>query len=232
MKEPIDISFKPIHEGVGFSSEPPRSFSYYEKNEEDLASKDVFNDLVDSPKFYDQLLERLENPILESVHPSENLQHKDRLQKPSDIPPKKNMDSISKENSEWSYADESPLNSLFLLPWSVLRLDMMFTLGIYLLGGILSVVAFGIQQIPSLFFIILSYGVFHQIYLILCRSLMGCSLGEERYNIRWNTKSVFHFLLRGFFCILTGFVFLPLSSMILRKDILSDCTDLRPQYNI
>ena len=89
MKEPIDISFKPIHEGVGFSSEPPRSFSYYEKNEEDLASKDVFNDLVDSPKFYDQLLERLENPILESVHPSENLQRKDRLQKPSDIPPKK-----------------------------------------------------------------------------------------------------------------------------------------------
>ena len=109
---------------------------------------------------------------------------------------------------------------------------MMFTLGIYLLGGILSAVAFGIQQIPSLFFIILSYGVFHQIYLILCRSLMGCSLGEERYNISWNTKSVFHFLLRGFFCILTGFVFLPLSSMILRKDILSDCTDLHPQYNI
>ena len=235
MKEPIDISFKAINSGVGFSSSVPKSFSYYEKSSTELAldSEDVFENLLDSPDFYDQLEKRLEKPILDSLSPKKKPHFKttpSTLQKQTDKP--EDSPYLSLTSTESFQEQESPLNVFFMPPFSALRIDLTFTLGLYMLGGVLSAVLFGISNMPSWVFILLGYGVFHQIYLIVCRSLMRCSLGEERCNIGWNTKSFLPFVLRGLISIFTGFVLLPICSVLFRKDLLEECTGLRLRYNI
>lgn len=238
MKEPIDISFKALNSGVGFSSSAPKSFSYYEKSSTELAldSEDIFENLLESPEFYDQLEKRLETPVLESLSPQKTyFKTKSALQEDKqELSQRESQDQLNFPRSASKFVQEieSPLNTLFIPPFLVLKVDIAFTLGLYMLGGVLSAAAFGIQNTPSWIFLLLGYGIFHQLYLVICRSVMGCSLGEERCNISWNIKTPIYFILRGLLSIFTGFVFLPLLSIIFRKDLLEDCTGLHLEYNI
>lgn len=230
MSEFKDISFKAVHTGVGFYQDIPKSSSYYEEKDEDRllssSSAELFHGLnKSSPQFYEQLTERLERPILDSFK-----------QKKQPAPIQKNIHTpkeTQKKHEVHILSDEkSPLNVIQLPPWPVLKVDFSFTCGLYLIGLALTGAFFNAQAIPSPLMICCGFGLFHQLYTIICRSIMGCTLGEERYNLVWKNKSTLRFTLRGLMIIFTGFISLPLLSALFKRDLLEDYTRTRLQYSI
>ena len=117
-------------------------------------------------------------------------------------------------------------------PWQVIKLDLTFTCGLYLTAWAVIGAFFNIQAVPSLFLMVYGFGLFHQIYTIICRSSIGATLGEERFNLVWEEGSALRFTLRGLIVTLTGFISLPLLSALFKRDFLEDYTQMRLQYNI
>ena len=233
MGEFEDISFKAVHTGVGFYQDAPKSSSYYEEKDEDRllssCSADLFHGLdKSSPQFYEQLTERLERPILDSFENQKN--RPAPAQRQTQVLEKK---KLQKKNEVHVLSDEkSPLNSIKLPPWKVLKVDFSFTCGLYLMGWTLTGAFFNAQAMPSLLLMCCGFGLFHQLYTIICRSLMGCTLGEERYNLTWKDGSALRFTLRGLMIIFTGFISIPLLSAFSKRDLLKDYTQTQLQYNI
>ena len=231
MREFEDISFKAVHTGVGFYQDLPKSSSYYEEKDEDRLlssySSELFHGLdTSSPQFYEQLTERLERPILDSFKKPKK--HPAPIQQQIYVPEK-----IQKKNEVRILSDEkSPLNAIKLAPWQVLKVDFSFTCGLYLMGWAMTGAFFNAQVMPSLLLMCYGFGLFHQLYTMICRSVMGCTLGEERYNLMWKNGSAVRFTLRGLIIILTGFVSIPLLSALFKRDLLEDYTQTRLQYNI
>ena len=226
-----DISFKTVHTGVGFYQDVPTSSSYYEEKDEDRLlsshSAEIFHDLdTSSPQFYKQLTERLEHPILDSFQPSQKKSTpiQQQIYSPETTQKKHEIRTLSDE--------KSPLNAVKLPSWEVLKVDFSFTCGLYLIGCALIGAFFNVQAVPSLLLMCFGFALFHQIYTIICRSLMGCTLGEERYNLVWKNGSAFRFILRGLLITFTGFISLPLLSALFRRDLLKDYTQTQLQYSI
>ena len=233
MSEFEDISFKAVHTGVGFYQDIPKSSSYYEDKDDDHLlssySAELFHGLdKSSPQFYEQLTERLERPILDSFKK-----------------PKKHTNSvqpqtyeIEKEKNKKKYEvrilsdEKSPLNIIKLPPWQVMKMDFAFTCGLYLIGWVMVGAFFNAQAVPSPLLMFCGFCLFHQLYTMICRSLIGCTLGEERYNLIWENGSAIRFTLRGLVLILTGFISIPLLSALFKRDLLEDYTHTRLQYNI
>ena len=228
MKEPQkDIIFKSLNAGVGFSSTlMDSSFSYYEKKEGDLNQLNIFDKLSQSPDFYDELTKRLEEPLLDSLE--ENRTYKNNFTPSKQIVEK--VKPVFKRSLETYSEIHSPLSFNCLPPLEALKTDFIFTLGLFMLGGVLAGVLFEFYQIPSLFLTLFSYGVFYQIYTACMRTFMGSTFGEERCNIGWNTKSPLRFVARSCLFILTGFVFIYLFSIVFKRDLFEDYTDLKLQY--
>ena len=231
MSELEDISFKTVHTGVGFYQDVPKSSSYYEEKDEDRLlsshSDELFHGLnTSSPQFYKQLTERLEHPILDSFKPGKKKSTPIQQQLPS---PK----TRQKKHEVRILSDEkSPLNAIKLPSWEVLKVDFSFTCGLYLIGWALIGAFFNVQAVPSLLVMCSGFALFHQLYTIICRSLMGCTLGEERYNLIWKNGSTLRFILRGLIIIFTGFISLPLLSALFKRDLLEDYTQTQLQYSI
>ena len=232
MNEFEDISFKAIHTGVGFYQDIPKSSSYYEDKDEDCllssSSAELFHDLdKSSPQFYEQLTERLERPILDSF---KNQKKSAPTQQQTHAMEK---ETIQKKHEVRILSDEkSPLNIIKLPPWRVLKVDFAFTCGLYLIGWAMVGALFNAQAVPSPLLMFYGFCLFHQLYTMACRSLIGCTLGEERHNLVWENGSAVRFTLRGLILILTGFVSIPLLSALFRRDLLEDYTQIRLQYNI
>lgn len=231
MSEFEDISFKTVHTGVGFYQDVPKSSSYYEEKDEDRLlsshSAEIFHGLnTSSPQFYKQLTERLEHPILDSFKPSrkKSTPIQQQIHSP-ETPQKKHEIRILSD-------EKSPLNAVKLPSWDVLKVDFSFTCGLYLIGWALIGAFFNVQAVPSLLMIGCGFALFYQLYTIICRSLMGCTLGEERYNLIWENGSALRFILRGLIITFTGFISLPLLSALLRRDLLEDYTQIRLQYSV
>ncbi len=231
MNEFEDILFKAVHTGVGFYQDAPKSSSYYEDKDEDHLlssnSADLFHDLdQSSPQFYEQLTERLERPILDSFQ---------KPKKYSD-PVKQQTPVIGKTQNKHEVRilrdEKSPLNAINLPPWQVMKVDFAFTCGLYLIAWAMVGALFNAQAVPSPFLMIYGFGLFHQLYTIICRSIIGGTLGEERYNLMWEEGSALRFTLRGLIIVLTGFIAIPLLSALFKRDLLKDYTQIRLQYNI
>lgn len=232
MNEFEDISFKAVHTGVGFYQDIPKSSSYYEDKDEDCLlsanSAEIFHDLdKSSPQFYEQLTERLEQPILDSFKKPK--EHTSSVQ-PQTHKVKK---ETQKKHEVRILSDEtSPLNKIQLPPWQVMKVDFAFTCGLYLIGWAMVGAFFNAKAIPSPLLMFYGFCLFHQLYTITCRSLIGCTLGEERCNMTWENGSALRFTLRGVILTLTGFVSIPLLSALFKRDLLEDYTQTRLQYNI
>ena len=232
MSEFENIPFTAVHTGVGFYQDIPQSSSYYEEDEDRLLSSnstDLFYDLdTSSPHFYKQLTQRLERPILDSFkkqkkYPNPVTQQTRVIEK----------DSIQKKHEVRILRDEkSPLNAINLPPWQVMKVDFAFTCGLYLIAWAMVGALFNAQAVPSPFLMIYGFGLFHQLYTIICRSLIGSTLGEERCNLVWEEGSALRFTLRGLMIVLTGFIAIPLLSALLKRDLLEDYSQIRLQYNI
>ena len=252
MIEQKPIEFQAIDKGAGFHDNCPRPPSFYKEKDihEDhlLAQDTVFKSLGESKDFYDQLIKNLEDPILESFDQVFDRSAVDSTQKLF-------MDSVSKTTSKQPLDEKSlypihplppmpqksslkewdkisPLNRHKFFPFSVIKWDFAFSIGLYFLTLVAVGVVFSTPALPSVFFLTFLFGIFHQVYTALFRSLMGCTLGEERYNISWNIRSPALFCLRGLLVALTGFIFIPICSALFKRDLLEDCTGIRPQYNI
>ncbi|MDE0151552.1 MAG: hypothetical protein OXK80_03505 [Bdellovibrionales bacterium] len=232
MNEFEDISFKAVHTGVGFYQDIPKSSSYYEDKDEDCllsaSSTEIFHGLdKSSPQFYEQLTERLEQPILDSFKkPKEHI---------SSVQPQthKLKKETQKKHEVRILSDEtSPLNKRQLPPWQVMKVDFAFTCGLYLIGWAMVGALFNAKAIPSPLLMFYGFCLFHQLYTTTCRSLIGCTLGEERCNMTWENGSALRFTLRGIILTLTGFVSIPLLSALFKRDLLEDYTQTRLQYNI
>jgi len=231
MNEFEDISFKAVHTGVGFYQDIPTS-SYYEDKDEDRLlssySMELFHNLdQSSPQFYEQLTERLERPILDSF----------KKQKKYTTPVKPQIHNTGerkqKKHEVRLLRDEQlSLNSLKLPPWQVMKVDFAFTCGLYLTGWALVGALFNVQTVPSPLLMFFGFCLWHQLYTMICRAMIGCTLGEERSNLTWENGSVLRFILRGFIIILTGFISIPLLSALFKRDLLEDYTQTRLQYNI
>ena len=214
------IQFKALNEGIGFHQEE-------EPETDPFASVDLFHNLDSAdPQLYEKLMERLEDPILESFN--------EMFEEPSKkaLPQEKKQAPVLKKQESKVWEKASPLGKNMLLPSSALKLDLAFSLGLYLMACVSFGLLFSTKALPSIFLMIFGFGLLHQIYLAVCRSLIGSSLGEERCNIGWNGGSPIHFLLRGILLSLTGFVFIPFVSALIGRDVLEDLTGLYPQYNI
>jgi len=225
-----ELEFQAVNSGVGFSSAlVDTGFSYYEKKEENLSQPDIFDQLSQSPDFYDELKNRLEEPLLSSVNEKGDYKNNFTPQKQTSTEKVKPSFKSSLE----TYSEiHSPLNSFCLPSFEVLKVDFMFTFGLFMLGGVLTSLVFGIYQVPPLFLTLFLYGVFYQLYVACMRSFIGYTLGEERCNIGWNQRSSLRFIARSLLFILTGFIVIPLFSMIFKKDLFEDLTGLKLRYNI
>jgi len=231
MNEFEDISFKAVHTGVGFYRDIPKSSSYYENKDEDRLlssnSAELFHNLdISSPQFYEQLTERLERPILESFK-------KPKTYTGSVQPQTDRIKEKKKKHEVHILREEtSPLNKIKLPPWQVVKVDFAFTCGLYLIGWAMVGALFNAQALPSPLLMLYGFCLFHQLYTMICRSFIGCTLGEERCNLTWENGSTLRFMLRGFIIILTGFISIPLLSALFKRDLLEDYTQARLQYNI
>ena len=233
MNEFEDISFKAVDAGAGFYQETPKAASFYEDKDEDrlLSSNSVelFHGLDPaSPQFYEQLTQRLERPILDSFQKQKRKKHSNPGRQRTPV-----LEKIQAQREVRILREEkSPLNSINLPPWPVMKVDFAFTGGLYSIALAGIGVFFNIQTLPSPFLMAYGFGLFHQLYTIICRSLIGSTLGEEKYNMIWEEGSALRFILRGLIVILTGFITLPLLSALFKRDLLEDCTQIRLQYNI
>lgn len=229
MEDNLDkIQFKAINNGIGFYQDIPQSKSFYRKDDEHQLLPDIFHGLDPSPDLYNQLIQRLEDPILESLN--QTLEDSSSVV-PKKAPPPYNLSSRKKSDFS-EFKQESPLNKKMFLPSIALKIDFLFSIGLYLFTWVMIGVLFSSAVVPPLLFIALSFGLFHQLYVVICRSLIGCTLGEERCNISWSTRSPLYFILRGFLVSLTGFILIPICSALLGRDLLEDYTGIHPQYNI
>lgn len=231
MNEFENTSFKIVHRGVGFYQDAPKSSSYYEEKDEDrlLSSKsaDLFYGLdQSSPEFYEQLTQRLENPILDSF----------KKQKTYSGPIQKQIhektEKIKKTEVRILSDEKSPLNTFNLPPWQVIKVDFAFTCGLYLIGWAMAGALFSAQVVPAPFLMIYGFGLFHQLYTVICRSLIGGTLGEEKYNLMWKDGSALRFTLRAVIIVFTGFISIPILSALFKRDLLEDYTQIRLQYSI
>lgn len=224
-----EIRFEALNEGVGLTEPQSKMDSHYADLDEDLLittySKDIFFNLDLSGDNYDQLIRRLEKPVLESLENQETFyppRRKKVLNQPS-LTQKK----LVTLNEQKNLSKEKDWHPLGVLLW-----DYGFSLGVFLIGAPLFAGLFQWSFSSSDFVLLgLSYGLFHQFYAILCRSLLGSTLGEERYNLGWNEASVLRFVARGILVIATGFILIPLLSLIFKKDLFREYTGLRLRYN-
>ena len=221
MSEFEDIPFKTVHTGVGFYQDIPRASSYYEGKDEDQllssSSSALFHGLdPSSPQFYEQLTQRLERPILDSFQKPKKYSGSVKQQIPAlEKPQNKHEVRVLRD-------EKSPLNILSLPPWQVIKVDFAFTCGLYLTSWAVIGAFFNIPSIPSLFLMVYGFGLFHQLYTMICRSFIGATLGEERFNLTWEEGSPLRFILRGLIIVLTGFISLPLLSALFKRDLLED----------
>ena len=225
-----DPTFKAIGDGIGFYEERPPG-AYDEDPESSLFSSNeaLFEGLDQSPKLYDQLLERLEDPVLKSFHKMMEAPHPKPASSTENILNPKERKRVQAPSP---FEERSALGKRMLPVSGVWKLDLCFSLGLSLLTCIAIGLFFGSPALPPLFICTFVFGLFHQAYLMISRSFMGCSLGEERYNISWNKKSPLLFIARGLLICLTGFILIPICSAVLKKDILGELTGLQPLYNI
>ena len=232
MSEFNPINFEPVHKGVGYYSDLPPS-SYYDVQDEDQLLSTSMTDVFKNTDFkslnYDELVEHLERPILDDF---KNQKHLTPYLKPAVLKPEVSSEKESQEEVQMFVDQNIAVNSIGLPEWNVLKLDYSFSLGLYLLGGVMVSVLFGSPYISSLLFASVGFGLFHQIYLIVSRSILGASLGEERYNLAWRKASPWNFILRGLIVTLTGFVLIPFFSALLKRDLLKEYTGLQLEYNV
>ena len=219
MSELDRFKFKTLHKGVGHNCEVPSSSSYYDVYDEDrlLSTSNVLSE-------YDDLIERLERPILDSLTPSKVLapQVKQKVKKEE---PLEQVQIFSDQNI--------PVNSIGLPPWSVLRMDFSFSFGLYVIGVVTLSLLIGLPTtLSSLFFVVAGFGLFHQTYLVLSRSILKSSIGEDHCNLHWPQASTLSFILRGVILTFTGFVFIPFFSVLLKRDLLKEYTGLDLEYNV
>ncbi len=234
MSELDNINFKALHKGVGYYSDLPPSSSYYDVYDEDqllsTSTTDVLSSLNSQSLNYDKLVERLERPILDGFKNQKNFTpNADSILRDDNIvTPLGN----TQEKVQIFSDTNSPVNFMGIPSFSVLKMDYSFSLGLYMLGGVMISLLFGLPTVSALFFILVGFGIFHQLYLVISRSILGASLGEEYYNLCWQHSSIVNFILRGVILTLTGFVLLPLFSVLLKRDLLKDYTGLQLEYNV
>ena len=222
-------SFKALHEGVGHNnSEAPSSSSYYDIYDEDqllsTSTTDTLSQQKDTPIEYDTLIKRLERPILDSLTPSETQmpREKKKIKKEEPI---EEVQIFSEQNSA--------VNSMGIPSWKVLKMDFSFSLGLYLLSGVILSLLIGLPStLSSWFFVVMGYGAFHQAYLVLTRSILKSSVGEDYYNLHWPQSSASSIILRGLILTFTGFLLIPFFSALLKKDLLKEYTGLYLEYNV
>ena len=174
-------------------------------------------------------MDRLEQPILDSFKSSD---HQRMILDPTTQTPTRSQSKKTplKTNTIQTPQEDSPLNWFLLPSLTVFRVDFIFTCGMYLFGLVLFSAVFRVSL--DWFWAFAGFGIFYQTYLVICRSLMGATLGEERCNLGWRGFSVLRFIGRGLLVTLTGFILLPLLSILFRRNLLEDCTGLRLQYNM
>ena len=226
-----DPAFKAIGHGIGFYEERPPG-AYDEDPESSLFSSNeaLFEGLEKSPDLYHQLLERLEDPVLKSFHQTMDKPHPPQISREDPI-----LNQTARRPAKTSpppFEERSALGPRMLPVSGVWKLDLCFSFALSLLACVAVGLLFGSPVFPPLFICALSFGLFHQTYLILSRCLMGSTLGEERCNISWNKKSPLLFIARGLLICLTGFILIPICSALFKKDILGELTGLKPLYNI
>ena len=234
MKGSEDFFLKPLDEGLGFYSEPPLS-SYYSSKEEDFLSSSEVQSLFlgleeKSPEFYEKLTQRLEEPIISSFE--KPIKKQDSLNR--NLKKNENVKINKEKNKIQIFNDqESPLNILGLPELEVMKVDFAFTAGLYMIGWSSAGALFSLQVLPSVLTLLLGFGLFHQFYVFMCRSIIGSTLGEERYHLGWRGASILKFALRSLILSLTGFVFIPLFSALFKKNLMSDyCGNLYLDYSI
>lgn len=226
-----EISFKALNRGLGLYNSEIRNSSYYENKDEarlsSSYSQDVFFNLDLSGDNYDQLLNRLEQPVLDSLegHASFQTPLRKKITSPMAVP-------IIKQQAQRSLKEDQALGLRQLPPLGVLFIDYSFSIGLFLLSIPVLSYLFNFIAPPSIFLSIIAYNIFHQIYVTLCRSFSGCTLGEQRYNLGWSYSSVPRFFIRSLLIMCTGFISIPILSAIFKKDLFEICTGLKLRYNI
>ena len=233
MLENQEIKFKAVNKGIGFYQETPKAPSIFTPKDEDhlfsSGAGSLFQGLdSSSSKFYEELTQRLEEPVLESLMHRPPAELAPLEQK---SPKEKSLNKKAKNFFE-NFDKDSPLNRFCLPPKEVIQLDFSFSLGLYLLALVLIGIFFQAKWVPSLLQAGILFGGFHQLYVVVCRSILGWTLGEERYNLCWNSRSPWKFFLRGIFISATGFILIPIFSALSRRDLLKEYTGLYLKYNI
>ena len=237
MSESDQINFKLLHKGAGHYSDFPASSSYYDVYDEDqllsTSTSDFLQNLNLQSLDYNELVEHLERPILDGFKNQKNFSTNPEsiLRDEKDLAPSKN----SQEEVQIFIDHNSAVNFVGIPSWRVLKVDYSFSIGLYIIAGVMVSVLFSLPPASSLFFILAGFGLFHQTYLVISRSILGASLGEERYNLSWDQRgqsSPLNFILRGLILTLTGFVLIPLFSTLFKRDLLKEYTGLQLEYNV